>query len=298
MHKTDYSKKIEEMSKEELKVQLSNINNFMKWFHIVITWFIMIAVIVFLTHLVSVAVQALYQLKNPRDFTFPVKYKYLPFALVSMIFAIGMCIKKYFNLDYKFLNYEKYDFKFIATLAILNTLALFILFGFAEQYKSLLSSCSLLFSGSFFEKEIIVKGGLKLSRFSFANFISKIILLPIALEVLLRGFFFDQLRDEFTKKGALIISSLAITVFAGIAMNFGLFAFALLFINNLIYAYCYDKTKVIWYPIILHAINNFLWFFINILTAEYLILFSIVIIIILTAIFFIFKLSLKNKTIA
>ena len=82
-----------------------------------------------------------------------------------------------------------------------------------------------------------------------------IVVAPVAEEIFFRGFLYQAFRNSFGVLGGALLSGV---IFGGI--HFELFKLVQLGMLGVILALLFEKTRSLWPPIILHAVNNALAF--------------------------------------
>ncbi len=218
-------------------------------------WVFVFAVSIALMLIAELAVVSYYKGTYTVDSDLPTAYKFLSVTIVMTLLAIGMIIKKIADLDYKFLKIQKAKPALILKLACINIITWIVMLVFVSKHGYIIPTFADIFSGNFSSGIFEYTLGLRMSYISYTNLISKLILIPIATEIIFRGVLYDGLKDMCSVKGAMIISSMLVA-FASVAfLDLGIDSFIVMFVTGLIYAYCYEKTKTLWYPIFLHAIN-------------------------------------------
>ena len=111
--------------------------------------------------------------------------------------------------------------------------------------------------------------------------IGGMIFAPVAEEMLCRYYMYNNLKYKYSDALiANIISSVIFGLFHISVYGYDLNAVMIISITGMAFAYCYEKTKTIWTPMIMHSLHNgLIWFercltkpFFTILTLNYIIL--------------------------
>jgi len=79
---------------------------------------------------------------------------------------------------------------------------------------------------------------------------------PLTEEILFRGFFYRIVKNRYDIFWGVLISTAIYTVFHGLEMKNLIY----IAIPSLIYTYVYEKSGSIWASILVHSLNNTLWF--------------------------------------
>lgn len=103
-----------------------------------------------------------------------------------------------------------------------------------------------------------------------ADFLNIVILASIFEELLFRKITIDFFFERGIIIEGIIVSSLMFSLIHFINLEFSSTRFISYFLFGLFYSYLYIKTKKVIYPIIAHAITNFIWLFLKVFQEQYL----------------------------
>lgn len=209
---------------------------------------------VFFAHITLAVFIFIVMTKYPLD----VVMKYGSFIQLSTGVLILLALYFYtkgFNKEFKStLRFNKPSKRYIGLSIVIGISLIFFAVSFREILKYIIENIK-IFSISF-----NVTSGEKISIptvFLFLpTILDAVILAPLYEEIIFRGIIFNKLKEGFSVKSTIIISSIFFTFAHMIPLNFLTLEHIYTIIISLILGYVVYKTNCIWNSIIIHMLYN------------------------------------------
>lgn len=208
------------------------------YLHIAVSTVGLILSFVILRSFIDLILWAVYYHQDWQALGLPVHYQIFSIGISLTVMSVFIIIAQYHSFNYEFLQLKKYNPMFVLQVLLCTLCSTAVWYVLATNYYTLDSD--------------LMKIGTARVRL-----IAELCFLPFSVEIIFRGILYRQLRDIFSVVPAIVVTALMTAVASlFIFSQQEVFKATLVFISSILYAYGYEKTKVLWYAIFFHIVDN------------------------------------------
>lgn len=185
------------------------------------------------------------------------RYFYIILGIVYIILSVVIITTKRITGDKNFLQFKPLKFRLIIKLYVIQTTFNVIIMFFVHKLN--LKNTFIYFVNMFMGKESF--NATTILHFEFIKdpffiyyFICVTILTPICEELIFRGVIYNDLKELFNVKAALVCSAIMFGLYHINGMLSNVIIYVIL---GILFVYCNEKTRTTWASIIFHFLINF-----------------------------------------